>query len=105
MTLANETTSASAPGLMFGVRVLDLTRQIAGPYCTKLMATYGAEVIKIESRTRPDQLRRAEPLVGSRSLEESGYFAVRNTNKKSVSIDMKEPGRAISCSIWRAMPT
>jgi benzylsuccinate CoA-transferase BbsF subunit len=37
-------------------------------------------------------LRRAEPLVGSRSLEESGYFAVRNTNKKSVSIDMKEPG-------------
>jgi benzylsuccinate CoA-transferase BbsF subunit len=75
-----------------GIRVIDFTWVGAGPFTTKIFADFGAEVIKIESRTRPDQLRRAEPLVGSRGLEESGYFAVRNTNKKSVSIDMKAPG-------------
>jgi benzylsuccinate CoA-transferase BbsF subunit len=75
-----------------GIRVIDFTWVGAGPFTTKILADFGAEVVKIESRTRPDQLRRAEPLVGKRGLEESGYFAVRNTNKKSVSIDMKAPG-------------
>ena len=75
-----------------GIRVIDFTWVGAGPFTTKILADFGAEVIKIESVTRPDQLRRAEPLVGSRGLEESGYFAVRNTNKKSVSINMKAPG-------------
>jgi benzylsuccinate CoA-transferase BbsF subunit len=75
-----------------GIRVIDFTWVGAGPFTTKILADFGAEVIKIESRTRPDQLRRAEPLVGSRGLEESGYFVVRNTNKKSVSIDMKAQG-------------
>jgi benzylsuccinate CoA-transferase BbsF subunit len=75
-----------------GIRVIDFTWVGAGPFTTKILADFGAEVIKIESRTRPDQLRRAEPLVGSRGLEESGYFSVRNTNKKSVSIDMKAQG-------------
>jgi benzylsuccinate CoA-transferase BbsF subunit len=82
--------SAALP--LAGIRVIDFTWVGAGPFTTKILADFGAEVIKIESRTRPDQLRRAEPLVGKRSLEESGYFAVRNTNKKSVSIDMKAPG-------------
>ncbi|MBS0246288.1 MAG: CoA transferase [Proteobacteria bacterium] len=75
-----------------GIRVIDFTWVGAGPFTTKILADFGAEVVKIESRTRPDQLRRAEPLVGKRGLEESGYFAVRNTNKKSISIDMKAPG-------------
>ncbi len=75
-----------------GIRVIDFTWVGAGPFTTKILAGFGAEVVKIESRTRPDQLRRAEPLVGKRGLEESGYFAVRNTNKKSISIDMKAPG-------------
>ncbi|MGE4167855.1 MAG: CaiB/BaiF CoA transferase family protein [Xanthobacteraceae bacterium] len=82
--------SAALP--LSGIRVIDFTWVGAGPFTTKILADFGAEVIKIESRTRPDQLRRAEPLVGKRSLEESGYFAVRNTNKKSVSINMKAPG-------------
>ncbi len=75
-----------------GLRVIDFTWVGAGPFTTKILADFGAEVIKIESVMRPDQLRRAEPLVGSRGLEESGYFAVRNTNKKSVSINMKAAG-------------
>jgi benzylsuccinate CoA-transferase BbsF subunit len=74
-----------------GIRVIDFTWVGAGPLTTKILADFGAEVIKIESATRPDQLRRSEPLVGKRGLEESGYFAVRNTNKKSVSINMQAP--------------
>lgn len=71
-----------------GVRVIDLTWVGAGPFTTKILADFGAEVIKIESETRPDQLRRAEPLKGG-GLEQSGYFANRNSNKKSVTLNIK----------------
>ncbi|MEX4008506.1 CaiB/BaiF CoA transferase family protein [Neoaquamicrobium sediminum] len=74
-----------------GVRILDLTWVGAGPFCTKVLADFGAEVVKVESARRPDQLRKAEPLVGSRSIEESGYFANRNAGKLSVSVDLKHP--------------
>ncbi len=85
--------AAALPRLpLEGVRVIDFTWVGAGPFTTKVLANFGAEVIKIESRERPDQLRRAEPLVGGRGLNESGYFANRNTNKKSIDLDMKRPG-------------
>lgn len=74
-----------------GIRVLDFTWVGAGPFTTKVLSDFGAEVVKVESRKRPDQLRMAEPLTGGRTIEESGYFANRNPNKKSVSIDLKHP--------------
>ena len=75
-----------------GIRVLDFTWVGAGPITTKVLASYGAEVIKVESRTRPDPLRRTPPFApGSDELERSGYFADRNAGKKSVSIDMTHP--------------
>lgn len=74
-----------------GIRVLDLTWVGAGPFCTKILADFGAEVVKVESARRPDQLRKAEPLVGGRGIEESGYFANRNAGKLSVSVDLKHP--------------
>lgn len=74
-----------------GVRILDFTWVGAGPFTTKVLSDFGAEVVKVESRKRPDQLRKAEPLTGGRTIEESGYFANRNPNKKSVSIDLKHP--------------
>jgi benzylsuccinate CoA-transferase BbsF subunit len=74
-----------------GIRVIDLTWVGAGPFTTKILADFGAEVIKVESATRPDQLRRAEPLMGKGGLEESGYFANRNSNKKSITLNMKTP--------------
>lgn len=84
--------AAGAPALpLAGLRVVDLTWVGAGPFTTKLLADFGAEVWKIESSTRPDQLRRAEPLATPGNLEASGYFANRNTNKKSVTLDLKRP--------------
>ena len=74
-----------------GLRVVDLTWVGAGPFTTKLLADFGAEVWKIESATRPDQLRRAEPMAAATGLDASGYFANRNTNKKSVTLDLKRP--------------
>lgn len=75
-----------------GIRVLDLTWVGAGPIATKLLAEFGAEVIKIESRTRPDPLRRTPPFApGTDELERSGYFADRNVGKKSISIDLNHP--------------
>ncbi|EAR23689.1 L-carnitine dehydratase/bile acid-inducible protein F [marine actinobacterium PHSC20C1] len=75
-----------------GLRILDLTWVGAGPITTKVLGEYGAEVIKVESRTRPDPLRRTPPFApGGDPLEASGYFADRNAGKKSVSIDLNHP--------------
>lgn len=98
MTLANETTSSpSAPGLMEGVRVLDLTRQIAGPYCTKLMATYGADVIKIEQPGVGDPIRHLPPFYKDQpDPEGSLHFLYLNTSKRSITLDLKtERGKQI----------
>jgi crotonobetainyl-CoA:carnitine CoA-transferase CaiB-like acyl-CoA transferase len=69
-----------------GVRVLDLTNVMAGPYCSMVLADLGAEVIKLES-LEGDSTRNFEPKVN----DESYCFAVLNRNKKSISVDMKAP--------------
>lgn len=75
-----------------GIRVLDLTWVGAGPIGTKVLAEFGAEVIKIESRSRPDPLRRTGPFApGDDPLERSGYFADRNAGKQSISLDLTHP--------------
>ena len=83
------------------VRVLDFCWVGAGALVTKLLADMGAEVIKIESRARPDNLRLAPPYrPGGEGLEGSGYFASRNTNKKSFALDMRQPqAREIALSL------
>ena len=77
---------------LHGLRIVDFSWVGAGPFTTKLFADLGADVIKIETATRPDQLRRAEPLTGKKGLDESAYFAARNTNKSSITLDMTKPG-------------
>jgi len=81
-----------------GVRVLDLSRVIAGPFCTQLLADYGAEVIKVEDRQGGDPSRRQGPLInGTGSL-----FYLVNRNKKSLAIDLKQDsGKEILRSLVR----
>ena len=72
------------------VRVLDLTQHVAGPYCTKLLADYGAEVMKIERPGVGDQARRIGPFPGDvPHLEKSGIFLHLNTNKRGITLDLK----------------
>jgi crotonobetainyl-CoA:carnitine CoA-transferase CaiB-like acyl-CoA transferase len=69
---------------MAGIRVLDLTRVLAGPYCSMLLGDYGADVIKIERPSTGDDTRRwGPPFVGGESV----YFLTVNRNKRSVAID------------------
>ena len=65
-------TSGSPPGLLQGVRVVDLTHYISGPYCTKLLATLGADVIKIERPGAGDPARQIGPFAKSRTSGRTG---------------------------------
>jgi CoA:oxalate CoA-transferase len=78
--------TASLPGILDGVRVLDFTAMIAGPYCTRLLADLGAEVIKVEP-PEGEHMRARPPLRAGRSA----YFAQLNAGKKSLALDLKKP--------------
>ena len=72
------------------VKVVDLTWYIAGPYCTKLFADFGAEVIKIERPPEGDPARKIGPFLGDDPHpEKSLLFSHLNLNKKSVTLDLK----------------
>ncbi len=70
-----------------GIRILDFTRVLAGPFCTMMLADLGAEVIKVERPVTGDDSRQFGPFVG----EESAYFMSINRNKKSVTLNLKDP--------------
>src|SRR3989304_6348466 len=73
-------------GALAGVRVLDLTRVLAGPYCTMFLGDLGAEVVKVEQPGVGDDTRGwGPPFAGG----ESAYFLCTNRNKKSITVDFK----------------
>jgi crotonobetainyl-CoA:carnitine CoA-transferase CaiB-like acyl-CoA transferase len=90
-------------GLLEGVKVVDLTHYIAGPYCTKLLATLGADVVKIERPGGGDRMRQFGPFAGQstqdtspakgdrRGMETGAWFLYLNTSKQSVTLDLKSP--------------
>jgi crotonobetainyl-CoA:carnitine CoA-transferase CaiB-like acyl-CoA transferase len=76
-------------GALDGVRIVDLTQMLAGPYCTMLLADQGAEVIKVEPLDG-DHTRIIGPYHDDDTLRSfGGYFASINRNKKSIAIDLK----------------
>ena len=81
-------------GAFSGLRFLDLSRLLPGPYCSLLFADLGAEVIKVEEPGRGDYARRTPPFWGDSDV--GAYFLLLNRNKKSMSIDLKaEAGKAV----------
>jgi len=73
-------------GPLSGITVLDLTRVLAGPYCTMILSDLGARVIKIESRRGGDDARQYGPWVNGRSA----YFMSLNRGKESLALDLKD---------------
>lgn len=70
-----------------GIKVLDFTTLLPGPYATQLLADMGAEVVRVESPTRPDLLKLMPPMVG----KVSAAHATVNRNKQAIAIDLKHP--------------
>jgi crotonobetainyl-CoA:carnitine CoA-transferase CaiB-like acyl-CoA transferase len=70
-----------------GVRVLDLTQLLPGPYCTMVLGDLGADVVKVEPPSGGDPMRRVPPWVG----EESAAFLAVNRNKRSLAVNLKRP--------------
>lgn len=71
-----------------GVRVVDFTQVVAGPYSTMMLADMGAEIVKIERAGHGDDLRRTVPYVGREGHED--YFNALNRSKKSVALNLKD---------------
>jgi crotonobetainyl-CoA:carnitine CoA-transferase CaiB-like acyl-CoA transferase len=82
-----------------GVRVLDLTRILAGPYATMILGDYGADVVKIEEPGKGDDTRGWGPPWVPGAAGASAYFTAVNRNKRSCTLDLKHPdGRE---ALWR----
>src|SRR5690349_17130529 len=75
-------------GPLAGVRVLDLTRVLAGPYATMLLGDAGAEVVKVEPPQGDETRQWGPPWAGG----ESAYYLCINRNKRSIVLDLAKPG-------------
>jgi crotonobetainyl-CoA:carnitine CoA-transferase CaiB-like acyl-CoA transferase len=88
--------------LLDGVTVLDFTRVLAGPYCTRLMADLGARVIKVERPGEGDETRRGYFQVEDGRADQATYFIRVNAGKRSVAIDLSQAdGRAVAHDLTR----
>ncbi len=80
---------ARPAGALAGLRVVDLTQMLAGPFCTQILADHGADVIKVEAMTG-DGTRVTGPFCADDALRDfGGYFQSVNRNKRSIALDLK----------------
>ena len=79
-------TPSTSPGPLAGIKVLELGTLIAGPFCSRMLAEFGADVIKIEAPDGGDPLRQWRVLKDGTSL----WWSVQARNKKSVTLNMKD---------------
>lgn len=84
-------------GPLSGLVVVDLTRVLAGPYCTMILADLGARVIKVEIPEKGDDARQVGPFVAVGEESISAYFFSINRNKESIALDLK---RAEDCVVF-----
>lgn len=82
--------AAEVPKPLAGRLVVDLTRVLAGPYCTMILRHLGADVVKVEAPGLGDDARHFPPFVGG-DLSRSAYFASINAGKRSLVLDLKRP--------------
>ena len=91
-TRAASRIAAMAELPLAGIRVCDLTWIIAGPTATRVLADFGAEVIRVEHEQALDGVRVGRPIVGERpTRNNSGFFNYFNRNKKSVLLNVRHP--------------
>ena len=90
-------TTETLPSPLEGIKILDMTRILAGPFATMIMADLGAEVVKVEAPGTGDDTRTwGPPFLGQGEHRESCYFLSVNRNKKSICVNMKtNEGRRI----------
>ena len=109
-SLVGNATISCMSGLLEGVRVLDLTHYIAGPYCTRLMASLGADVVKVERPTTGDPVRSLGPFASrpevyrdngdNEAVEDGAWHLYLNAGKRSIGIDLKtERGRSVALEL------
>ena len=92
--------NTATPGALDGIRVLDLSRVLAGPWCTQILADLGADVTKIERPGSGDDTRHWGPPfmkdAAGDDTSQATYFVATNRNKRSVTIDFTRPeGQAL----------
>lgn len=93
-------TSTATPGALSGIKVLDLSRVLAGPWATQMLADLGADVIKVERPVAGDDTRHWGPPFlqddQGNDTREASYFTACNRNKRSITVDMAHPeGQAL----------
>src|SRR5262245_34178488 len=81
------TASVRVDPLLAGIVVLDFTRVLAGPYCTRLLADLGARVVKVEQPGRGDEMRRGPHQLEDAREDQSTYFVRCNAGKESIALD------------------
>lgn len=87
-TEASHTSQSASDRLLEGVRVIEYCSRVSGPYCAKIMANWGAQVVKIEPPRVGDEARYMGPFAGDDpNPEKSGFFLYLNTNKRGLTLD------------------
>ncbi|WP_035513603.1 CaiB/BaiF CoA transferase family protein [Paraburkholderia nodosa] len=97
MNTTQESTATRVNGALHGLRVIDLSRVLGGPYCTQSLADHGAEVIKLEPPDGDETRGWGPPFVG----DTASYYVGVNRNKQGIAVDLsREAGRAI---LWQLL--
>ena len=106
----NKKSNSNPPntGPLTGVKVLDMSRILAGPTCTQLLGDYGADIIKVEKPGNGDDTRNWGPPFmknrGGEDTKESGYFLASNRNKRSATATPTLTGSSLGLPVMLINP-